>query len=72
MLSWNQRKVRQLTPLEIWLFIVGRVLSAFGLGLPVAQYLPGVAFVGWAALATGAVLLVLAWRGLVRGARSDS
>lgn len=33
MLSWNKGKVANLTGMEIWLFIVGRVLVAFGIGV---------------------------------------
>jgi len=40
MLAWNRRKVRQLTSAEIALFIVGRVLAAFGIGLVLPAYFP--------------------------------
>jgi hypothetical protein len=36
MLTWNRRKVQNLSPVEIWLFIVGRVLAALGVGMFVA------------------------------------
>jgi hypothetical protein len=46
------------------------VVRVFGLGLLAAQYLPGLAVLGWPALAVGAVLLVLAGKGFLRGAQS--
>ena len=33
MLAWNQLQVQKLSPGEIWLFILGRVLLALGLGI---------------------------------------
>ena len=66
MLVWNQQKVRQLSPGEIWLFIVGRVLAAFGAGVLLAAYIPSADGVGWAALIVGIVLLVLAGKGMFR------
>lgn len=66
MLRWNQERVRQLSPGEIWLFIVGRVLAAFGLGILVAMYVPQTDSLGWPCLVVGAVLLVVAARGLRR------
>jgi len=43
-LEANQRKVRNLSPAGIWMFIVGRVLAAFGLGILAMAYFPAVAF----------------------------
>ena len=42
MLQWNRAKVRNLTGLEIWLMIVGRVLVGFGFGVVGARYFPQV------------------------------
>jgi len=72
MLAWNQQKTRQLTPVEIWLFIAGRVFVAFGLGLLAARHLPWCADFGWPSVALGAALLILAARGLLRGARPSA
>jgi hypothetical protein len=66
MLAWNQRKVRQLSALEIWAFIAGRVLAAFGVGLLLAGYVPQVVALGWPSLGCGVVLLLVAAKGLVR------
>jgi len=40
MLAWNQRQVQKLTPGEIWLFIIGRVLVALGVGMIAALSFP--------------------------------
>ncbi len=72
MLSWNQRKVRQLTPAEIWLFIAGRVLAAFGVGILVAAYVPQALVLGWPAVVVGVVLLLIASKGLMRGTTGES
>lgn len=66
MLSWNQRKVQQLSPSEIWLFIVGRVLTAFGIGIVLPTYFPQAGVLGWPALLVGAALLIWAAKGLTR------
>ena len=65
-LSWNQRKVQQLSPGEIWLFIVGRVLAALGLGILLTTYFPQVGILGWPALLVGLILLLVAGKGLLR------
>jgi hypothetical protein len=63
----NASKVRQLSPAEIWLFIVGRVLVAFGLGVFAARYVPAVAdSAAFPSVIVGAVLLALAAKGLWR------
>jgi len=36
--NWNQKKVQNLTGTEIWLFILGRVLVAFAIGILITQY----------------------------------
>ena len=68
MLAWNRSKVRQLTGLELWLFIVGRVLVAFGVGLLLATYAPRLVVLGWPAVIVGAVALLVAAKGLARRA----
>jgi hypothetical protein len=67
MLKWNATKVKKLTATEIWLFIIGRVLMAFGLGVLAVQYFPQVAgTLGIPALVLGLVLFIVAARGLAR------
>ncbi|HEX8904771.1 MAG TPA: hypothetical protein VF771_08020 [Longimicrobiaceae bacterium] len=67
MLTWNQRKVRQLTPSEIWLFIAGRVLAGFGLGALAVGYFPRLStYLGWPPLLVGALCLVVAAKGFAR------
>jgi len=64
--AWNVRGVKQLSPTEIWLFIAGRVLVAFGAGLLIASYLPPAVAFGWPLVLAGAVLLAIAAKGLFR------
>lgn len=66
MLSWNQRKVQQLSGTEIWLFIVGRVLAAFGVGVLAPSYFPDSRLLGWPAVAAGVLFLLVAAKGLKR------
>ncbi len=67
MLERNRRRVQNLTGLEIWFFIVGRVLLAFGLGVLAMAYAPALASMAvWPAIAAGVILLVLASRGMFR------
>jgi hypothetical protein len=69
LLKNNHRRVQNLTPLEIWGFIIGRVLAAFGVGVLAMQYFPEVAaWVGVPCAVVGIILLVLAARGLARKA----
>jgi hypothetical protein len=58
--------VGQLTGPEVWLFIVGRVLVAFGLGLIAATYMPALVAMAWPAVIVGAVALLIAAKGLGR------
>jgi hypothetical protein len=44
LLDSNARRVQQLSPIGIWLFIIGRVLAAFGLGILAMAYFPSFAF----------------------------
>jgi hypothetical protein len=67
MLNWNAGKVRNLTGTEIWFFIVGRVLVAFGIGVMGVRYYPQIAGpLGIPAVVVGSVLLVVAAKGLLR------
>jgi hypothetical protein len=66
MLAWNQRKVGQLTPSEVWLFIAGRVLAAFGLGMLAVIYLPDSSVAAWPSLVLGLVILAIAFKGFRR------
>jgi hypothetical protein len=69
MLQWNAQKVSNLTPVEIWLFILGRVLVAFAIGVIAARNFPRVAEpAAVAAMIVGAVMLGIALRGLARKA----
>ena len=67
MLEGNRRRVQNLTGLQIWFFILGRVLLAFGLGSLAMAYAPALASVAvWPSIAVGVILLVLASRGMFR------
>jgi hypothetical protein len=67
MLERNRSRVQNLTGIEIWFFILGRVLLAFGLGALAMAYAPSLAsFAVWPAIGVGVILLVLASRGMFR------
>ena len=67
MLENNRSRVQNLTGLEIWLFIIGRVLVGFGLGVIAVLYLPQVfAKFGVPAIILGLLILIAASRGLFR------
>jgi hypothetical protein len=67
MLNWNAGKVRNLTGIEIWLFIIGRVFFAFGFGIIAVRYYPQFAApLGFPAIVIGLLLLLVAAKGLVR------
>ncbi len=67
MLTWNTGKVKNLTGMEIWLFIIARVLVGFGLGALGVRYLPEIAGpLGLPALAVGLLLFLVASKGLRR------
>jgi hypothetical protein len=70
-LAWNQRKVRLLTPGEIWLFIVGRGLLAFGAGILLVRYVPSADAWGVPSLVAGLLCLVVAAKGLRRQAPDE-
>ena len=73
MLKSNAERVKRLTPLEIWLFIVGRVLIGFGFGVLAVQYFPQVARdLGVPAIGLGALLFIVAAIGLFRKQESGS
>jgi hypothetical protein len=66
LLEENRRRVQNLSAGGIWLFIVGRVLVAFGSGILATLYLPSLfgRFVALLAVVAGAILLLIAARGL--------
>jgi hypothetical protein len=67
LLKWNAEKVKNLSGTEIWLFILGRVLVAFGIGILTAYYYPQIAWpVGVPALVVGTVLFLIAAKALLR------
>jgi hypothetical protein len=66
-LKSNHQRVKNLTPLELWAFIVGRALAAFGVGVLAVRYFPGIApSLGVPALAVGVIVLLVAAKGLAR------
>lgn len=66
-LNWNHKKVQNLTPWEIWMFIAGRVFMSFGLGVFAMQFFPEVAsWVAGPTIVLGFILLILAAKGLFR------
>jgi hypothetical protein len=67
MLEQNAARVKNLTGVEIWLFIIARVLAGFGIGVLASRYFPQVANpLRMPALVLGVVLFVIASRGLYR------
>lgn len=67
MLERNRGRVSNLTGLEIWLFIVGRVLLGLGLGILAMTYVPDLACrFGWPLTVSGVMALAFAARGLLR------
>ena len=67
MLESNRSRVQQLTGREIWMFILGRSLMAFGAGVLVMGYFPTVASpLAWPTVVVGLVLFLIAARGLAR------
>lgn len=72
MLKANHRRVQRLTPVEIWLFIIGRVLAVLGAGILIARYQPRLAgSFAWPALLAGVLCLAVASRGMLRVAPPD-
>jgi hypothetical protein len=73
-LDRNRRKVQNLTGLEIWFFIVSRVLVGFGLGVFAMKYVPDFAQpIAIPAIVIGVILFIFSARGLRRkeGASGD-
>lgn len=70
MLKVNAERVKRLSPVDIWLFIIARVLIGFGLGILAIQYFPHFARdLGVPAIGTGALLFAIASIGLFRNKR---
>ena len=66
-LNSNAQRVKNLTPGEIWLFIVARVLVGFGAGALLATYFPQIGRpAALPALVLGVLLFVVAAKGLSR------
>ncbi len=61
LLEANHRRVKNLSPFGIWLFIIGRVLAAFGLGIVAMAAFPAIALpAAFPLIAVGVVLLLVA------------
>ena len=72
-LKSNHQRVQNLNPLEIWAFIVGRVLVAFGLGVLAVKYFPAIASpLGMPSVVVGAVVLLFGAKGLARKPASNA
>jgi hypothetical protein len=66
-LESNRRRVQNLTGLEIWFFIISRVLVAFGLGVLAMAHFPSVASpLAFPIVIAGILILLVASRGLLR------
>lgn len=67
MLDGNRKRVQRLTGIEIWAFIVARVLLGFALGVFAVVHFPRIAaHLAWPALILGTVLFLVATKGLLR------
>jgi hypothetical protein len=67
MLNWNTGKVKNLTAVEVWLFIIARVLPGFGLGVLAVRYFPEIAApLGLPSLIVDVLLFLIAGKGLLR------
>lgn len=56
LLKWNQKKVQNLTPWQIWMFILARVFMSFGVGVIAMKYWPNmIAWSGFPAILCWAV-----------------
>jgi hypothetical protein len=67
MLNWNAGRVKNLTGMEIWLFIIGRGLVAFGAGILAIRYFPEIAEpMGFPAVVIGFIVLLIAAKGMFR------
>ena len=67
MLNWNAGKVKNLTGAEIWLFIIGRGLAAFGVGVLSVRYFPQIAEpLALPTIVVGLLLIFVAAKGMFR------
>jgi hypothetical protein len=66
LLNWNHKKVQNLTPLEIWFFIAGRMFLSFGFGALVVKYYPQCWRLGYPTMIIGIILLGVALKGVLR------
>ena len=67
MLEWNVGKIKNLTGLEIWSFIIARVLIGFGLGAMTVRFFPAIGNrLAVPVLAIGLVLFLVAGKRLLR------
>ena len=67
MLNWNAAKLKNLTPTEIWCFIVARVVIGFGFVVLVTQrYLHTAGVLALPVFLVGFVALIVAAKGLRR------
>jgi hypothetical protein len=72
MLNWNAERIKNLTGAEIWLFISGRVLIGFGIGILCARYYPQIAGpLAFPAVVLGLLLFAAAAKGLFRRSQSN-
>jgi len=72
MLEGNRQRVQNLSGGEIWMFIMARVLIGFAAGIFAMRYFPTAAsYLAWPALVAGALLFILASKGLSRSRRPN-
>lgn len=66
-LDSNAVRVKNLTGMEIWLFIIARVFAGFGLGVLGMRYFPQIVGpLGFPTLVIGLILFAIAAKGLRR------
>jgi len=69
----NAQYVKNLSPTGIYLFVLGRVLLAFGGGSLLAVYFPNLSFrLAWPFIGLGLLLLVVAFLGFTQPPKSQS
>ncbi len=67
LLKWNHKKIQELSPKEIWFFILGRVLLAFGFGILAMKYAPEISSgLDLPAIIAGLIFLAIAAKGILR------
>lgn len=72
MLEGNRQRVQNLSGGEIWMFIVARALIGFAAGVLAMLYFPAITvYLAWPALVAGALLFILASKGLLRSRRPN-